>query len=240
MKKVYLVKNLFEYEKVTPPPLNLPENMITVYVTDSEENSFEAKRLGWNYSTVTKKFSDASSAAEKRMAVAYINCFPHNFIEQDVKHDFIFVSDSNILSLFNNYRFFVEQCSYDHCLFVTSGYYRNEDDNIKSELGRSDQERWKVFYRDIKSRTRFYLSEFKRKDIDYKKVRVSSAKYIGWDSGHKEFYFLSNFLYNEYSKNIQGNIVLSYIKTMYPEIVKDYYVEDLLGGILQDHNHYHY
>jgi hypothetical protein len=38
MKKVYLVKNLFEYEKVTPPPLNLPENMITVYVADSEEN----------------------------------------------------------------------------------------------------------------------------------------------------------------------------------------------------------
>jgi hypothetical protein len=45
---------------------------------------------------------------------------------------------------------------------------------------------------------------------------------------------------NEYSKNIQVNIVLSYIKTMYPEIVKDYYVEDLLGNVLQDHNHYNY
>lgn len=238
MKNIYMVKNLFGYEEIASPPLNLPKEIITVYLTDNTEAVDLAKSLGWDLSISTNKFINAQTEKDKRMAVAYINCFPNEFIPNDIEYKLIFISDSDVISLFDDYVNFADKCDESYCLFITSGYYANKKDNIKNELIRSKQERWKNFYRDIEERTTFYLSEFQKINIDYKNVSVSSAKYIGWNPRHEKFSLLSNVLYEEYKKNIQGNIVLSYLKKIYPEIILDYYTENYRNGKTRNHKHY--
>ena len=48
MENLYLTMNLFGYEKLTPPPKLLPENLTTCYITDDENISNQAKELGWS------------------------------------------------------------------------------------------------------------------------------------------------------------------------------------------------
>ena len=42
---IFLVKNLYDYEKVISPPNNLPDNFISYYITDNEKNSNNCKKF---------------------------------------------------------------------------------------------------------------------------------------------------------------------------------------------------
>ena len=57
MENLYLTMNLFGYEKLTPPPKSLPENLTTCYITDDENISNQAKELGWDIVKKTNSFS---------------------------------------------------------------------------------------------------------------------------------------------------------------------------------------
>ena len=39
MKVCFLFKNLFNYDVVLPPPVNIPKNIDTIYLTDNKKTS---------------------------------------------------------------------------------------------------------------------------------------------------------------------------------------------------------
>lgn len=237
MKKYFLVKNLFGYEKVLPPPINLPKDLITVYITDADETKIKAKELGWNIVKKTDLFLDTLDKKKRRDCVAFINSYPTKVVPEINDADFIFICDSNIVSLFKSYEDFVNKCNFDKALFFTSGYYQGNDDNIQKECDRSlSQIRWSYNHKQIKDSTSKYIKELESIEIDYKKLSVVSAKYIGWNIKHKEYEKISNMLYQEYSENIQGNIILTYFSGIFKNDIFNYYSNDYSGFELSRHN----
>jgi hypothetical protein len=65
---------------------------------------------------------------------------------------------------------------------------------------------------------------------------VVSAKYIGWNLRHEKYEMLSNLLFKEGSENLQGNIILTYMSGMYPDVIYNYNTKNYSGGILNEHN----
>jgi hypothetical protein len=227
---VFLVKNLFDYEEVIPPPLNLPKDMISVYLTDSVKNANYAKKLGWDYSIVTDKFIGIIDKFKRRQAIAYINCFPHKFI--NIKFNFIFVCDSNILHLWENYNDYVSKCTNDKVLFITSGYYKGSRDTLNSEIYASNIERWSYNWDSILNRGLYYLSKMKESPS------VCSAKYIGWNINHPKYKEISDAMYNEHLVHLQGNVILTYMSEIYKNDIFNYKcIFNYRGGKLNKHKY---
>lgn len=236
MNNIFLVKNFFSYEEIIKPPLNLPSGFTTVYVTDSESNCDIAKNLGWNITKNISKFLNITDSFERRKSIAYINCYPHELVPEILDYNLVFVSDSNIQSLWNNYVTFVNLSNEsDKALFVTSGYYNDDKDNISFECDRSGQKRWGYNHKEIKNNTQLYINDIKSKNIDVSKLSVISAKYIGWNLHHPDFKLLSDKLYEEYTKHLQGNIILTYMSGMYPDSIFNYHCNDYSGGKVNSH-----
>lgn len=236
---IFLVKNLYNYEQVISPPTNLPKNMLTVYITDNDENINKAKYLGWNICTLTKKFLNETDSYKKRLAIGYINAFPHHFLDKQTDYNFIFVSDSNIKKLYVEYQDFVTTCNENFCLFVTSGYYSGFRNNILAEAESSIRHnpRWDYFHDGLEKRTWFYSDYFYHNNIDISKVSVCSAKYIGWNTEHPFYNLVSNDFYNEHLIHLQGNIILSYIKEKYKKYVYECNQQIYTDGQTVSHNY---
>ena len=236
-KNIFLVKNLFEYEKVISPPSNLPNNFETVYVTDNELNGELAKNLGWSHIHITDKFNNVTDLFEKRISVSYINSFPHEFIDSNINYDLICVCDSNIVTLFNTFYQFVDKCNNDYTLFITNGYYTEDRNTLISELNSSNQNRWSYNYENIKKSYYGYEKELSDVGIDINSLGVCSAKYLIWNPSHKSYKKITEKLYEEYCFNLQGNIILTYLSGLYSKDIFVYHSTDYTGGILNEHNY---
>jgi hypothetical protein len=240
--KIFLVKNFFGYEKVQSVPIDLPKDMISVYLTDNEETARTSKKLGWDYSVVDKNYTHITDYMERRILIGKINSYPKIFISDIMTNhstNIVFVSDSNIVQLWNQYKNFVESCDDSKCLYVTSGYYasNSDRDNIESELYESlIQPRWSYNRDGMINCSNEYIKELESNGIDAKKVSVVSAKYIGWNTSHPKYKTISDKLYTEYIKNLQGNIILTYLSSIYSDSVNNYFCTDYTGGMCCGHN----
>lgn len=236
-KNVFLVKNLFNYEKVIPPPTNLPENFVSVYLTDNDVNCELAKNFGWGIVKKAEQFISVEDKFERRKIIPFINSFPHKVVPEVLDYKFVFVSDSNIVRLWDEYITFTETCSLEFALFVTSGYYSDERDTIMAECNQSaNTKRWAYNKNQIIDSTNRYLIELKEKNIDVNNLSVVSAKYIGWNLHHEKYELLSNLLFKEGSENLQGNIILTYMSGIYANDIYNYNTKNYSGGILNEHN----
>lgn len=245
--KIFLAKNFFNYEKVIGPPDGIPEELITVYLTDSQENADVAKELGWNYAVVNSNYLYLTDFMERRILIAKINCYPKIFISEIVQKyssDLIFVCDSNIVKMWDKYVDFVNSCNYSKCLHFTSGYYHNtkykegvDRDNMWSEMDSSlNRIGWEYNIQKIITCTGRYITDLQLKGIDYRNLSLVSAKYLAWNISHKDYKFLSDILYNEYLQNLQGNIILTYMSGMYKDSINNYFCTDYTGFIPNYHN----
>lgn len=236
--KIFLVKNLYGYEIVNSIPLNLPKNMITVYVTDSEETSELALSLGWDFAPVFKDYKHINDKFSRRKVIALINSYPHYFVPDNLKSIYkIFVCDSNIKSLWYNYNEFITTCPDDKPLYVTTGYYSGERDNILGEMyGHLNVKEWSYSHADIETNTKEYIRDLENLNIDWKSYSAVSAKYIGWNVKDPYYKILSNTLYKEYCKHLGGNIILTYMSILFSDNVYNYYTTDYNGFALTQHN----
>ena len=236
---IFLVKNLYNYELAIEPPKNLPNNMITYYVTDNIEIANKVKSLGWDHVCITDKFLNITDKFEKRKSIAYINSFPHEFIKENIEYDLIFVCDSNIFSLWKKYSDFVLNChtNLDNALFLTNGYYKAHRNTIAVEIKASNQARWRYNYKEIEKNGNDYILHLKSLNIDPNNLGVCSAKYIGWNPKHKNYNILTKELYNEYSKHLQGNVILTYFSGIYKNDTFVYYTNEYDEQGLNSHNY---
>lgn len=236
-KLAFLVKNLFDYETVIPPPQNLPGNLHSIYLTDTTLNADKALALGWNEAIVTRDFLDLELKQQRRLAIGYINAYPGKFIHDADKFDIVFLSDSNIIRMFDEYRDFVNACDIQNCLFVTSGYYQGHRDNIIAECAASLQPRWHYFHESMKNRVQEYCEFFKQNSIDVNHVSVCSAKYFAWNLKHPSYTQLSTEFYQEQVIHQQGNIILSYLAQKYPQLIQEYKLVTCTNGAVAGHNY---
>lgn len=236
MKNAFVVKNFFDYEEILPPPVNLPSGLETVYVTDNVETAKLVRELGWDKAYVTDRFKNITDKYERRLCVARINSFPGEFIEKPLQYKFVFVCDSNIERMYSEYKNFVNSCTEKHCLFVISGWYYGERDNIIAEGKASvEQERWNFFHESMLQRINFYVKYFIENRIDPMKVSVCSGKYFGWNMHHPKYNELSNELFKEYTINLQGNIVFSYLKEKFKNEVYECVQHQFTDWVIKTH-----
>jgi hypothetical protein len=236
-KNILFTKNLFGYEHIIPPPSNLPDNMHTLYLTDSESNKELALSMGWDEVIVTHEFSHITDNFGRRSSIGYINSHPHKFIKNILDYNFVFMIDSNVQSFWVGYDDFVSSCSNEHALYVTTRYYPVGIDNLHHELIRSNQDRWRYNFSEIKNSTEFYMEDLQKDGVDVDNLNICSAKYFGWNPHHKMYLFLTNFMYSEHKKHIQGNIVLTYLLGKYPNYIFNYKNNQYVGGSLTAHNY---
>jgi hypothetical protein len=238
MSKYFLVKNLFNYERVIPPPINLPKELKTVYLTDSDQNAQKASELGWDVVKKTEEFLNVQGKFERRKCIGYINSFPLKVVPEISDASFVFICDSNITRLWELYENFVQSCNENFALFVTSGYYQGHRDNIRVECQVScGSNRWRYNFNEIKNSTERYINELVQNKIDINSLSIVSAKYIGWNVNHADYEMMSNILYKEYCENLQGNIILTYMSGMYKDKIFNYYTNDYTNAGLNPHNY---
>jgi hypothetical protein len=230
--------NLFGYERVLPPPKNLPSEVISCYITDNEKNESLAKTLGWNLVKLTNEFETLTDKLQRRICVAKIKCFPKLFVPEVDNFDFVFICDSNIISLRSDFESFMNSCTQEKCLFVTSGFYSGRRDNINKELEASSQPRWLYNIESMRECTQRYIKELTEKNIDINSLSVVSGKYLGWNLRHSSYEKISNKIFDERNLNLQGNIILTYIKGLYPNDVQDFHTEPWARSNLSKHNFY--
>jgi len=236
MSNIFLVKNLYNYEKVIPPPTNLSKDMTTAYLTDSDYNCEIAKSMGWDIVKKTDLFLETVGKFERRVHVGFINSFPQKLVPEILDFKFTFVCDSNIVSLFDGYNKFVQSCVEDKGLYVTSGYYSGGRDNMIEECKASLYGRWSYNQNGILKSTEEYIETLKSKNINPMNLSVVSAKFLGWNFRHKNYEELSNFLYKEYCRNLQGNIILTYMTGLFQESIYNHIEKNYSGIVLNSHN----
>jgi hypothetical protein len=235
MKICLLFKNLFSYDIVLPPPINLPDNIDSIYLTDNKEVQKETLEKGWKYSYITEEFLSSTSSFEKRKVIAYINCYPEKVIPEINKYDYVFICDSNVVKLDTNYGEFINNSSEKYALYVTSGYYSGLNNNILRELERSVvSKRWSYNFKNMIASTNEYLKIIENMKIDYKSIPVVSAKYIGWNIHHERKNIIADYVFNEYSKHLQGNIIFSMCLVLHSSDTL-HYTEFLNDGIVYSH-----
>jgi hypothetical protein len=232
---IYLTKNFWGYEQLNPPPKNLPDNMKTIYVTDNKKYEKPLLEMGWDMVSVVTDYFNVTDLTERRLVIAEINCFPLRFIPNLSDFEYIFISDSNVVTLWGHYVTFVNTCTDDKCLFTTTDWYEGNRNNIISEYLDSNQPRWEYSYENIGKSKDEYIKIFNNLGVDVKSIGVCSAKYFGWNTHHSMYDEISKHFYEEYTKHIQGNIILSYIGVVYSEFVLKYR-GDYGGGVVSSHN----
>ena len=235
MKVCFLFKNLFNYDTVLPPPINIPKNIDTIYLTDNEKTQNDALSKGWKFSYVTEKFLNNVTSIEKRNAIAYINCYPEKIVDDIKNYNYIFICDSNVIKLDSKYLEFINSASDKHALYVTSGWYSGIHNNILEEMKRSlGNNRWSYDFKNIIDSTKKYLQDFYNMKINYHNIPVVSAKYIGWNINHERKNIIADYVFNEYSKHLQGNIIFSTCLVLYTEDTL-HYTKFLNDGQVEQH-----
>ena len=235
----YVVKNLYDYEEIIPPPTNLPSGLTTVYITNSPYTAEFAEQCGWDIvKLITLPYTEDKFARRKR--VADINCFPALYAPEVKDGEMVFVCDSNIVRLWDGYVDFINSYNGDKPLAVTSGYYKGKRDNIWRECEVScNVDRWKYNHKAIREATDGYINEILNMNVGDREndPSIVSAKYIGWNIHHPNYGEIANILYDEYSKHLQGNIILTYMSEIYKEYIHNYYTNDYSGGKLNEHKY---
>jgi hypothetical protein len=232
MKIAYVAINLWGYEKILPVPEGLPKGVVPFYVIDSPEGLLEVGTKGWNGVYLNDSEVDDH---KRRIMVALIQSNPEYFI--DLKdYDYAFVCDSNIVTLPSNYKDFVTYgINSGKVLLTESGYYSGDRDNIYGEYLASNQPRWQYNYKAMELCVSEYVEKMQSMGIDYRKESVSSGKYIGWNLRNDKKEMLANFICGEAEKHVQGNIIITMARVLFPELVSNF--RSLKGdGALSGHN----
>jgi hypothetical protein len=208
-----IFKNLFNYDPISAPP-HTDLEISKVYICDSEESKCQAISNGWTNVLITKQFINATTPKEKRNAIAYLNTFPEKVFPELAEYDIIFICDANIIDFDSDYNRFIHESikSHDSALFITSGYY-TVDNSIQKELERSlCVSRWSYDSENMKISMKDYSCV-----CDINSIPVVSAKYIGWNIKHSSKTKIAQWVYNEYLKHLQGNIIFSMCIPMFPD-----------------------
>ena len=232
----YVTKNLWGYEIVNPIPVNISNNFVKFYITDDLSLKPYLLNNGWDVVVVVDSYRGVSDFKDRRRIISEINCFPQKYINELVTFDKVFITDSNIISLWNDFSDFTDKCHTDKCLYVTSGWYSSDRDNIIAELNDSNQSRWSYDFDSMKTATERYKNEVELLGIDFYSVPIISAKYFGWNLNHKNYENISNKFYNEYTTHLQGNIILSYLSILYSSDTFNYKISNFEGCKLSVHN----
>lgn len=239
MKLAYCSFNLFDYEFVTPPPKNLPEEFVTFYITDCLENANLAKDLGWDYPIIFDEFLNETDKFKKRITVSYVKIFFERFIPNIEEFDLVFFVDSNVKQLFDGWFDFVKDSIHNKDSFVINtikGWClnKNQDQNtINHELQLSlVQARWSYNFEPMKNRVTQYITELKEQNIV---GPIVSAKYIVWNPHHKEKNLIQNIFFEESNIHLQGNIILSYLSCKFPNNVRTFFTQKFSNGELSNH-----
>lgn len=217
----FIFKNLFGYDPVLKIPNNIPNSVTCIYITDSLDAYNKAAKFGWTpiyidkYKNITDKF-------EKRKIIAEINCYPERFVNM-AQYTYMFICDSNVVSLDSNYSEFVSKKSKDNCLYVTSGWYSGTANTMQKELERSlANHRWSYNFDSMKNSTNNYINILTSKGKDINDTPVVSAKYIGWNITHPMKNIIAKYVFDEYMQHLQGNIIFSMVIHLYPEYIYHY------------------
>jgi hypothetical protein len=215
-------KNFYDYDPVLKIPDNLPTNMTPVYITDSSSNISIATSLGWQCYYVDT-FKNITDPFQMRLTIAYINCYVEKVVPELLKYKYIFICDSNVVKLDSNYTDFINKRNINKALYLTSGWYRGNHNTMERELQRSIRNiRWRYNFDQMIHATNRYMTELKKLNIDIHDTPVVSAKYIGWNISHPNKELLADYVYEEYKKHLQGNIIFSFILKLYPEYIEHY------------------
>jgi len=215
------MKNLFGYDHVLPVPSRIPPGMVSIYVTDTNEVAARAKAAGWQQAVVID-VGNPQTPQGRIDAVTKFSCYPELYLDKTIQH--VFLLDANVTVLDSNYFEFVNDAiASDKTLYVTSGWYAGDKNNLTKELGRSVvQSRWKQWHTLMTERTTFYLADLKESGFA-EEPPVVSAKYIGWNLQNKALNpWVADRLHSEWKIHIQGNIILSYICCRYTDFVFHY------------------
>lgn len=233
--KAYITKNFWGYEQLNPSPQLLDNTFFKVYITDDLNSKDYLLSNGWDDVIVVEDYKDIIDPKTRRRIISKINCFPQKYIQGLEKFDKVFITDSNVISLWNEFIKFTNSCPSDKCLYVTSGWYNSDRDSITSELNASNISRWDYDYENMKTSVERYKIEIENKGINFNSIPVISAKYFGWNLNHPSYKVISNHFYNEYCNHLQGNIILSYLKAIYSDATFEYKLSSSPDGNLSNH-----
>jgi hypothetical protein len=232
----YVTKNFWGYEQLNPSPQLLDNTFFKYYITDNLDSKDYLLNNGWNDVIIIDDYKNIQDLQARRRIISEINCFPQKYIPDLGKFDKVFITDSNVVVLWDEFLKFTNSCQDDKCLYVTSGWYDGERNSIDSELHVSDQGRWDYDYESMKSSVERYRVEIKNKEINFNDIPVISAKYFGWNLKHPLYKTISEHFYDEYSNHLQGNIILTFMSGLYKNNVFNYHTNDYSGSSLNNHN----
>ena len=115
------------------------------------------------------------------------------------------------------------------------GRFMGSEDGISSELDRSlKADRWSYNHSSISKCGERYKNELLDNNIEPDSLSIVSAKYIGWNIKHENYEILSDIFYNEVCKNLQSNIILTYLSGMYKDIY-NYHTNNYDGALINSH-----
>jgi hypothetical protein len=216
-------KNLFGYDPVPRVPGRMPPGMTPVYITDSQSDKRLAESYGWTAYCIDE-YNGTTDSFEKRKVIAKINCYPEQVVPDLLEYTYIFICDSNVVTLDSNYEEFVKLAKNGgKPLFVTSGYYSGRSNTMNKELMRSlGNGRWSYNFDKMQESTYRYLHTLRERNLSIDNTPVVSAKFIGWNIKSEFKSMLADIVYNEYMIHLQGNIIFSYVLQIHPEHVEHY------------------
>ena len=231
----FLTWNIYDYENVIPPPKDIPSDK-TFYLTDTDENAKLAEKLGWNKAFVTNAFKERINNAHMREALADIKCYTEVYVPDIKQFDRLFLFDSDVVVLDSNYSEFVKKSSPEYALYVSSGYAKGDRDCIQEELKESvENPRWSYGVKQMNKSVGEYITCLN--DMGLSSPSIVSAKYTGWNLKHKMRKEIADWIYGEYMKHLQGNIIYTMASVIFEEYVFNYrdFIND---GALQSHRSY--
>lgn len=233
--KAYITKNLWGYEQLNSAPKLLDDNFFKFYITDDINSKEYLLNSGWDDVIVIENYKDITDLKERRRVISEINCFPGKYIENLNNFEKVFSVDSNVILLWNEFLKFTNSCPEDKCLYITSGWYSGARNSIVSELRESNQSRWSYDYESMKRSVDNYKNEIENLGMDFNSIPVISAKYFGWNLNHPAYQTISNHFYKEYTEHLQGNIILSYLSSIYKNDTFEYRISNYSGGEISSH-----
>ena len=235
MTIAFLFKNLWDYEEIHGVPVGLPDGIKTFYLTDSESNKDLIREKGWDYVFITDKFKNISDSFKRRRSIGFINCYPEKLVPELNDYDKVFVCDSNIIKLPDNYFDFLSKSTDEYALYLSSGYYKGSRDNIVAELKASDRPCWRYNLENMKSSVSDYIKVLNSRGLSYTDYSIVIAKYIGWNLKHEKKEILREYAYEEHLKHLQGNIIFTMVSILFEEFVFNYKKGLNSGRILSKH-----
>lgn len=216
----FITWNLYDYEFVREPPEGLPDNGLTFYITDSEENKLLARELGWNVVYNIDNFKGITDKFKRRNALSHIICYPEKIINLKF-FDKIFLFDSNVIKMPLNYIDFVNEATVSNCaLYCSSGACGGKRDTMEVELKASHENiRWSYNFEAMDKSVNEYLDYLKSINCN---PSIVFAKYIGWNLNHPMKNVIADYVFKEEMKHLQGNIILTMASVLFKEHVFNY------------------